>query len=358
MKSLTERNIAEEILSKIEELGTIPAAEFFGVEIKEVERWVKTKKPSLEAGMTFLQKEAEERNPFGLEPESDGAPTPELMAETDAQLADFTAFQNEINELGEKLRSLVRVEGEYTVAKALQAVLDGKWTRNMIILFPTNRDVNPHVMFSILALLKKLPWLGFQYKPNTIIQRSRNLLAHDFLNSEAEWALWIDSDIIPPFAEPGFFYHKLKATSIPPEFLNFTAPKRLLNSGKKLIGAVYARRGVNDGLCIQPALHPRNAGDKGICERLARGPFNEIIEVDYVATGCALVHRSVFEDIKKANPKLAPENPEGVWDFFGHDANKEGEDIHFCKLAKAAGHQSYLDCGCFCGHVGNFCFFP
>jgi hypothetical protein len=356
MKSILNRNATVEIIEKIHELGIPAAAEFFETTTKEIERTLKTKKPSLEAWMTLLKKEEEKENPFGLSPEGDGKPTEELKDEMDKIVAEASAAMSALQPLADALRSRVRVEGEYTLEKALQAVLDGKWSRKLVILFPTNRDVNPHVMFSVLALVKKLPWVGFQYKPNTIIQRSRNLLAHDFLTSEAEWAMWIDSDVIVPFGEPGFFYNRLKASNIPPEFLSVTAPQRLLSHGKKLVGGVYARRGVGDGLCIQPALHPRNAGDKGLVDRLTRGPFNELFEVDYIATGCALVHRSVFDDIKKMRPDL--QGAEGIFDFFGHDANKEGEDVHFCKLAKAAGHQAYLDCGCFCGHVGNYCFFP
>ena len=70
------------------------------------------------------------------------------------------------------------------------------------------------------------------------------------------------------------------------------------------------------------------------------------------------MHRQVYEDIKRSRPDLAPSVPEAPWNFFGHEVGKGGEDAAFGALAKAAGHQSYLDLGCWVAHLGNYAFMP
>ena len=58
------------------------------------------------------------------------------------------------------------------------------------------------------------------------------------------------------------------------------------------------------------------------------------------------------------HPELAPKMEGEPWDFFGNDVGRQGEDMHFCKLARDVGHRSFLDCGVFAGHVGNYPFMP
>lgn len=249
------------------------------------------------------------------------------------------------------------------VKEVLQAVAEGRWTRKVAMLVPMGKMISPHVVYSLLAHVRKQPWMGFHYETEVIIQRARNLLVQKFLASESEWAWFVDDDTIPPFKDPGFFYadDRLRAdpTFLKPEHVDLMALERLMKAEKTLIGGVYQQRKAGGKMVIQPALHPRDPADNEVTAELQRhGPINRVMQVGYVGTGCALIHRKVFLDIMDTFPELKSEHPGEPFDFFGHDMSKEGEDIYFCKMAAKAGHASFLDLGLWCAHIGNFAFFP
>lgn len=274
---------------------------------------------------------------------------------------------SEVENLVAVMRDRVDVEeGEpVNTETLLKAVAKGRWTRKVSMLLPCYGGVNPHVMYSFLAQVRKQPWMGVEYEADTIIQRARNLLVQRFLASKAEWAFFVDSDTIPPFGDPAFFYDQKRLCADPafirPEFTALMAVERMLKAGRTIVGGVYqARRAGHDApLVIQPCLHPRHAEDRQLVEELrTRGPFDKVVQVGYVATGCAIIHRSVFRDIQNQFPERQPENEAEPFDFFGHDVGKQGEDISFCHLAMQAGHASFLDCGLWAAHLGTYSFFP
>ena len=115
----------------------------------------------------------------------------------------------------------------------------------------------------------------------------------------------------------------------------------------------------------------------------------------WVATGCLLVHRSVFEDIDKKFPHLnknffSPSEHDLISRVESMDAvikdnsipheqrlakvsalletgrllsntNSRvgvGEDVIFCTRAASAGHQAYVDMGLVVGHIGSEVFGP
>lgn len=265
--------------------------------------------------------------------------------------------------LVEALRPRVRADNDQPEA-IVQAILDGKWSRKVAMLLPIYGAVNPHIAYHWMAQIRKQPWLGVEYETETVIQRARNLLAQKFLRSEAEWSVWLDADIVAPFGDPGFFFadNRLCAdpTFLKPEYAALMAIERMMKAGKTIVGGVYQmRRAGKVPMIIQPDLHPRHQEDRDLVKQLlAEGPMNKVVQVAYVATGCALVHRSVYEAIMQKFPELGPKKEGEPFDFFGHDVGTGGEDIHFGGLAKQAGHASFLDCGVWCCHVGNYPFWP
>jgi hypothetical protein len=77
--------------------------------------------------------------------------------------------------------------------------------------------------------------------------------------------------------------------------------------------------------------------------------------VDWIGSGIWLVHRNVFLDIQKKFPELGPKTANDDWNFFAVDPTQPsnlGEDVAFCRRARAAGHEVWLDEGCRCIHYG------
>jgi hypothetical protein len=103
---------------------------------------------------------------------------------------------------------------------------------------------------------------------------NRNLIVEEFLKSDAEWLFWIDSD-----------------TTIP-----MGAVERMLAHGRTLVsGLYYGKHDPHPPI----AYHIYNGAYAPLDQHRA-WEVGEIIEVDSSGMGCALTHRSVFEDIKKS----------------------------------------------------------
>ena len=211
-------------------------------------------------------------------------------------------------------------------------------------------------MWVLLYLAKKYE-LGFDIQSDTVIHRSRNMLAHRFLQSGATWSLWLDSDIAPPISNPEWYYWLTGAQSIPEETARYDVLQRLLASGKAVIGGVYASRRYLGQLVIQPEIRPRSHEDKLLCNDIRKGTARGLVDVDWLGFGCALVHRDVFLEVQRRFPQLSPQAEQAPWRFFQPEGD-EGEDEIFCKRVKACGIPIWLDTQLLCGHIGNMCFLP
>lgn len=189
---------------------------------------------------------------------------------------------------------------------------------------------------------------------DAVIENSRNKLACRFLASKSEWSLWLDDDVIAPIGRPEWFKYMAGA---PKDYDDALAGEhvvhRLMSHNKKIVGGLYFGRqktGVPmfyEGLAVRE-VHLQARDDKR----------RELLETNWIGTGCLLVHRSVFEDIQKKFPERQMLDPQiirnvGEWDFFRKETGG-GEDVAFCHLAQAAGHKVYVDLGLRCAHVG-FC---
>jgi hypothetical protein len=64
-----------------------------------------------------------------------------------------------------------------------------------------------------------------------------------------------------------------------------------------------------------------------------------------------LVHRKVFDDIRKSHPELE-NDVEKTFNYFQPIDGATGEDVSFCRRAKKAGHQPHIDLGLPVFHVG------
>jgi hypothetical protein len=211
-------------------------------------------------------------------------------------------------------------------------------------------------MWTCLYLAKKYE-LGFDVMADTMVHRSRNMLAHRFLKSGATWSLWIDSDVAAPIKNPQWYKWITGAANVPEEYTGYDVLERLFTSGKAIVGGVYASRKFKGQLVIQPEIKPRHHEDRLLCNEIRRGSARGLVEVDWIGFGCALVHREVFLEVQRQFPQLAPEMEFTPWRFFQPEGD-EGEDEAFCRRVKACSIPIWLDTQLVCGHIGSMCFMP
>ncbi len=130
----------------------------------------------------------------------------------------------------------------------------------------------------------------------TFVDHTHNLAAYRFLQTDAEFLWWIDSDMLFPMD-----------TGV-----------RLLNCASAIAGVVYRRRMVPHDLMGLKR-------DKGLFCREDEG----IVDALQLGTGCLMVHRSVYTGMKYPwYENLYGDRPE---DF-------EGGDTVFVRRAVEAGH--------------------
>ena len=178
---------------------------------------------------------------------------------------------------------------------------------------------------------------------DAMIYHSRNKMAELFLQTDAKWLFMIDDDIIPSIGRPLWLKNWVtSARAIPDAPLQRHVLHRLVGAGKSLVaGAYFGRQEGGQLMCSNQSL----AADARL--------YNDRVDpVDWVGTGCMLIHRKVFEDIRAKNPELESKNSQIPFDYFRPNGFTEGEDISFCKRAKAAGHQPHVDLGLPVFHVG------
>jgi len=176
------------------------------------------------------------------------------------------------------------------------------------------------------------------------IEHARNRLAHKFLETDAKWLLMMDDDIIPSIGRPNWFRYWVQgARQILDLPLQRHVLHRLVGAGKTLVGAAYFGRQEGGALMASdPSLYNR-----------AKAYEDAVVPVDWVGTGCMLIHRKVFEDIKaKFGDSLRINVPDYEIDYFRPFDSARGEDVSFCIRAKDAGHQPHIDLGLPVFHVG------
>jgi len=176
------------------------------------------------------------------------------------------------------------------------------------------------------------------------IEHARNRLAHKFLETDAKWLLMIDDDIIPSIGRPSWFKYWVQgARNLQDSPLQRHVLHRLIGAGKDLVGAAYFGRQEGGAImCSDQSLAPR-----------ARVYEDSIVPLEWVGTGCMLIHRRVFTSIKeKFGDSLKIDVPDYDYDYFRPFDSARGEDVSFCIRAKEAGHQPHIDLGLPVFHVG------
>jgi hypothetical protein len=265
-----------------------------------------------------------------------------------------------------------------------------------MIVLPWMKQTNPMTAFCVMQLSDKRRTSSMLNFGDAFVSHSRNTCADLFLQSNMDWMLTIDDDMLVPFGNATWF-NAHSGFNLPEPFASLHAIDRLLSHGKTLVGGLYFGRHARGA---KPVFN-EGAANK-VAEDDARNvPRDELRPTKWVGTGCMLIHRSVYEDIEKRFPLLArgPNKRGGHWfsssehtamDYIdrtqkmladgpmtgekaakayemlvratseakAHSTLGMGEDVQFCTRAREAGHQPYVDFGLVLGHIGHCVYGP
>lgn len=188
----------------------------------------------------------------------------------------------------------------------------------------------------------------------SLITRARNTLAHEFMKSDADALLFIDSD------------HGFNSDDI----------IKMVNSGKDVIGAIYPMKSINWENVRKAALAGREnleaySGSFAINFLSEEMQFkgDEPFRVRDVGTGMLFIHRRAFEQIKPIvktykNNAVSANMPFGevVHEFFPTMITEEpesvllSEDYAFCHLYRESGGSVYAAPWVRITHAGEYNF--
>lgn len=266
--------------------------------------------------------------------------------------------------------------------------------KKVMVVLPWHKQVSPVTTFCVSQLIDRRRTAAVLNFGDAFIAHSRNSCADVFLQSECEYMLTIDDDMVIPFGSPIWFNAHTRF-NLPEPFASFNALDRLMSHKKTLVGALYFGRHING-----PPVYNEGTASPQEAEFARSAPIDLAKPTKWVGTGCMLIHRKVFEDIEKRFPRIArgPNKKGGQWftssevslldgldrvrdalsgPLSGDSAYKAlttlegviatarqentlgcGEDVSFCNRARAAGHQPYVDMGLVCGHIGHCVFGP
>lgn len=198
--------------------------------------------------------------------------------------------------------------------------------RDIFVGFSCYKATNPITSFALINMAldfgKDKIRFDFSTSEDTFYH-SRNALAKKFLETDAKWLLLIDNDIIPSIGRPAWAKASFGAASnVLDSALQRHVIHRLVGANKTLVGGAYFKTHLPDSIVCSN----KELGLK------AKSYTDQITEVDWIGSGCLLIHRKVLLAMAEKNPNLNG-------NFFYPD------DISFCKRAKDAGHPAHIDLG-------------
>lgn len=240
--------------------------------------------------------------------------------------------------------------------------------QKLAILIPTiDQRIDIGLTGALLQEQSILSNYGIQtyliYQTDSLIPRGRNLLMHQALKTEADWFMWIDSDIR---FQPGSVVN-------------------LLAEDKALIGAGYPIKHLDPERIINalaagvdPAHILKYATRNVISnfqKRSIQGTTLDALEADNLGTGFMLSHRSVYQELDKILEPRKCIYPGQTYQNFldiefyipyfdcdlrqievmaGHPAVNDylSEDYYFCHKAREVGITSYFLPSVQLKHVG------
>jgi hypothetical protein len=212
------------------------------------------------------------------------------------------------------------------------------------------------VQLSAIFLKNRVDSLYAATSSESLVPNARNILTHQFLESQATHLMWIDADI-------GF--NALDIVS-------------MLIADKDIVCGIYPKKEVDWARVAQavragvpPEELSNHAGLFAI--KLLEGPADDdfgadsdgLLEIAAGGTGFMLIKRGVFETLSEVVPEYAPDREGGaatlIKEFYATTTDPESgrlisEDIHFCMLARSHGYKIYAAPWVRVSHAGTYVF--
>lgn len=219
------------------------------------------------------------------------------------------------------------------------------------ICMPIYRYISPRTFKSVFILRKRHgDKIGLDVEMGSSPELARNRLATRFLDSDADWMMMMDDDMVPPVGHPGQLYKW--GARFNANFMKFDVVSRLISHKQMLVSALCFDK-YGQGV----PMYAEGRNDEKEAERARNGPYDTIKATDWFGGGCFVCHRKVLESILRQVPGVASTQEGRPHGFFTPLDHGVGEDVSFCRRAATAGIQPYVDMGCIAGHTGSYTFF-
>lgn len=153
---------------------------------------------------------------------------------------------------------------------------------------------------------------------SVVVDVSRNVLVSNFLRSDCEYLLFLDSDMV-----------------FPPNIIDL-----LIRHDKDVVSALYFLRKKHN-----PCFRFYKDGNY---YSTAEFPKNKLIKVDAAGLGCILIKRKVLEDLEKA----LGDKPFFATTYKSRE-HSTGEDVYFCEKIREQGSEIFVDTSIILGHYGG-----
>ncbi len=201
---------------------------------------------------------------------------------------------------------------------------------SVAILSPCANSVEPRAYQSAMALASNASANGCQAKfigvtERMLVHTARNVLAKGFLETECEWAFWLDSDMVLP------------AMTIP-KMMQWA--KKI--GGKFMTGIYYQRVGDHKPLVLVRNKDIKYEDEISFSSLIPPDGATVPFKVHAAGFGCILMHRDILAKI---------EEPYFKYEYV--NGKEFSEDFYFCKKAMAAGIDLWAVPDLLCGHLGQ-----
>lgn len=193
-------------------------------------------------------------------------------------------------------------------------------TPKIMIAVPCMDQV-PTPFCQSVSMIQKVGQTAIAYQMGSLIYTSRNELAAKSVRIEADYVLWLDSDM-----------------AFTPDLL-VTMYKVLTENNLDILTGLYFRRVPP----YSPVLFDKLEFENGKCEWTDYSDKElpkERFEVGGCGFGCVLMSTEIFLSVQAK-----------YGDLFG-PINGVGEDLSFCWRARQCGYKVVCDPDIICGHVG------